>query len=176
MTCHKVREEAQQMFYAINDLEFSIWPSQIFQPQNPVYRWAYYMIGQNALQVGQDLSTRSTCSDLELEQREFRGRTGLALESVHHKFRQTLAFNDPRVWMMESPEHATTIPHALKFIYKNLEQDDMAEWLAHNVVRGIVQYMHLQGWKKANLTALDCITGRWSESLGGEYEVFHKKS
>lgn len=128
-TCHRVRDEASQMFYFINDLEFYIWPWQVFNPQNPVYSWAHYHIGGGTLQIGTVLCIRTNLFTMELLQSEINGKVGLTLQSI--------------VKVGQTGQNAYTsksICDALDFVFRN-EEANMAPWLAHSVVQGLVQYV-----------------------------------
>lgn len=157
--CRQVREEALQMFYSLNDLEFYIWPSQIHWPQAPAYRWAYYHIGGNSLEVGQCLSIKTNRFSLELEQKEIEGKVGLVLKPGNQ------SLND------HGGVKYGSIQAALDFVFRNKEMD-MVPWLAHNVVHGIVQYMSCVS-HAGKPTALEYIGG--GQSLGVDREGFWKR-
>ncbi|KAK5117452.1 hypothetical protein LTR85_008837 [Meristemomyces frigidus] len=174
-TCHQVREEALQMFYFINDLEFYIWPSQVFHSQTPAYRWAYYHIGGNTLQIGQVLSIKTATFEMELEQSKIDGRTGLTLKSLsfHGEMHHADA-DDPR----------KAVNEAFAFVFRNREMD-MAAWLAHNVVQGLVQYLTV--WRVGTYSAACGLLGNdrkaygalsfngGGHALGGKRETFAER-
>ncbi|KAK4543418.1 hypothetical protein LTR36_005561 [Oleoguttula mirabilis] len=136
--CHQMRKEALQMFYFINDLEFYIWPSQIWQSQSPAYRWAYYHIGGNTLKVGQSVTLKTDRFQLELQQTEVNGKVGLELKDLFGVYKYVTPGSYARFSF--SAETRKSITYALDFVFRN-EDLDMTSWLAHNVVRGLVQYI-----------------------------------
>lgn len=121
------------MFFAINDLEFFIWPSQIYDAQTPVYLWAYHMIGGGGLQQGQVIRLKSTNFELDLAQ----GADGLVLTRAITRLQSSYLGR-----LLESEMDVAkqaSMREVLDMVFRNKEID-MTSWLAHNVVRGLAQF------------------------------------